>query len=125
MSDSTRLDKWLWAARFFKTRSLATHAIDLGRVMQNKQRVKPAHQVKAGDVLEIQHGDARSEVVVLRILEMRGPAAVAQTMYQETEDSLARKAAQAEERRYYREPAEQIQGRPTKRDRRQIDQNRY
>lgn len=125
MSDTTRLDKWLWAARFFKTRSLATQAIELGRVLQNQQRVKPAHQLRVGDKLDIQHGDSRSEVVVLKILEMRGPATLAQTMYQETEESIVNRQQQAEQRRYFHEPAAQLQGRPTKRDRRQIDLTRY
>jgi len=124
MSETTRLDKWLWAARFFKTRSLATNAVDLGRVLQNEQRVKPAHSVKIGDLLDIQHGDTRTQVTVLRILEMRGSAAVAQTMYEETAESSAKRALQAEQRRYFQEPAARLQGRPTKRDRRQIDLTR-
>jgi len=124
MSETTRLDKWLWAARFFKTRSLATNAIDLGRVLQNQQRVKPAHSVKAGDLLDIQHGDFRSQVMVIRILEMRGPAAVAQTMYEETAESREKRALHVEQKKYYQEPAARLQGRPTKRDRRQIDSTR-
>lgn len=124
MTDTTRIDKWLWAARFFKTRSLATHAVELGRVLQNEQRVKPAHSVKPGDLIQVIHGEQTWEIHVLRILEMRGPAAVAQTMYQETEDSLKRRHTQAENRKYYREPAAAIQGRPTKRDRRQLDFDR-
>ncbi|MBC3870570.1 RNA-binding S4 domain-containing protein [Undibacterium oligocarboniphilum] len=121
MSDTTRIDKWLWAARFFKTRSLATHAVELGRVQQNGQRVKPAHNVKAGDLIEVQQGEQQWQIRVLRILDMRGPAAVAQTMYQETPDSLAKRTQAAEDRKYFREPAAAMQGRPTKRDRRQID----
>lgn len=121
---STRIDKWLWAARFFKTRSLATHAVDLGRVLQNEQRVKPAHDVKPGDLLDIQHGEQRWEVRVLRILEVRGPAAVAQTMYEETPASLEKRQKAAEDRKFFREPTAHIQGRPTKRDRRQLDATR-
>lgn len=121
MSDSTRIDKWLWAARFFKTRSLASAAVELGRVLQNQQRVKPAHSVKAGDVIEIRQEQQVWQVKVLRILEMRGPASVAQTMYQESAESAARRAEAAEQRKYFREPSAQLQGRPTKRDRRQID----
>ncbi|MFZ6691262.1 RNA-binding S4 domain-containing protein [Undibacterium sp. SXout20W] len=121
MSNTTRLDKWLWAARFFKTRSLATNAVDLGRVLQNEQRIKPAHDVKPGDILEIHHGEQRWEVKVIRILDVRGSATVAQTMYEETSASLERRQKAAEDRKYFREPTAQLQGRPTKRDRRQID----
>lgn len=121
MSDTTRIDKWLWAARFFKTRSLATHAVELGRVQQNGQRVKPAHNVKTGDLIEVPQGEQHWQVRVLRILDMRGPAAVAQTMYEETPDSLEKRTRATENRKYFREPAAAMQGRPTKRDRRQID----
>ena len=121
MSHTTRLDKWLWAARFFKTRSLATNAVDLGRVLQNEQRIKPAHDVKPGDILEIHYGEQRWEVKVIRILDVRGSATVAQTMYEETSASLERRQKAAEDRKYFREPTAQLQGRPTKRDRRQID----
>lgn len=116
-----RIDKWLWAARFFKTRSLATHAVELGRVLQNEQRIKPAHSVKAGDLIEVQHGEQIWQIKVLRVSDVRGPAAVAQTMYEETAESLAKRSEAAEDRKYFREPAAQLQGRPTKRDRRQID----
>ncbi|MBC3861129.1 RNA-binding S4 domain-containing protein [Undibacterium jejuense] len=121
MSNTTRIDKWLWAARFFKTRSLATHAVDLGRVQQNEQRVKPAHDVKIGDLIEIHHSEQIWQVKVLRILEVRGPATVAQTMYEETLASLEKRQKAAEDRKYFREPTAHIQGRPTKRDRRQLD----
>ncbi|MFZ6752200.1 RNA-binding S4 domain-containing protein [Undibacterium sp. Dicai25W] len=121
MSNTTRIDKWLWAARFFKTRSLATHAVDLGRVLQNEQRVKPAHDVKIGDLIEIHHSEQIWQVKVLRILEVRGPATVAQTMYEETPASLEKRQKAAEDRKYFREPTAHIQGRPTKRDRRQLD----
>ncbi|MCH8619400.1 RNA-binding S4 domain-containing protein [Undibacterium sp. TS12] len=124
MSESTRIDKWLWAARFFKTRSLATNAIELGRVLQNEQRVKPAHSVKVGDVIEVQQAEQVWQVRVLRILEMRGPATLAQTMYEETLASAEKRAKAAEDRKYFREPTAQLQGRPTKRDRRQLDQTR-
>ena len=120
-SDAIRIDKWLWAARFFKTRSLATHAVELGRVLQNEQRIKPAHSVKTGDLLEVQHGEQTWQVRVLRVADVRGPAAVAQTLYEETAESLAKRSQTAEDRKYFREPAAQLQGRPTKRDRRQID----
>ncbi|MFZ6849135.1 RNA-binding S4 domain-containing protein [Undibacterium sp. RuRC25W] len=121
---TARIDKWLWAARFFKTRSMATHAVDLGRVLQNEQRVKPAHDVKPGDMLEIHHGEQIWEVQVMRILDVRGSATVAQTMYEETTVSTARRQKAAEDRKYFREPTAHIQGRPTKRDRRQLDATR-
>lgn len=120
-SDAIRIDKWLWAARFFKTRSLATDAVELGRVLQNEQRIKPAHHVKIGDLLDIQHGEQTWQVRVQRVADVRGPAAVAQTMYEETAESLAKRSKAAEDRKYFREPSAQLQGRPTKRDRRQID----
>ena len=76
MSDDIRIDKWLWAARFFKTRSLATNAVDLGRVLQNQQRIKPAHGVKLGDVIEVHHAEQVWEVEVLKLLETRGVKSV-------------------------------------------------
>ncbi|MBC3920553.1 RNA-binding S4 domain-containing protein [Undibacterium sp. CY18W] len=124
MSDTTRIDKWLWAARFFKTRSLATNAVELGRVMQNEQRIKPAHSVKVGDLIEVQQAEQVWQVRVMRILEVRGPATVAQTMYEETAESAAKRAKVAEDRRYFREPTATMTVRPTKRDRRQLDQTR-
>ncbi|GGC81370.1 RNA-binding S4 domain-containing protein [Undibacterium terreum] len=121
MSDSIRLDKWLWAARFFKTRTLATTAVELGRILQNGQRVKPAHGVKLDDMLQIEHAEQVWEVKVLRVLEVRGSATVAQTMYQETEESAEKRAKAAQDKKYYREPGASVAGRPTKRDRRQLD----
>ncbi|MFZ6655428.1 RNA-binding S4 domain-containing protein [Undibacterium sp. TJN19] len=121
ISETTRIDKWLWAARFFKTRSLATDAVELGRALQNEQRVKPAHSVKLGDLIEVHQAEQVWQVRVLRILDVRGSATVAQTMYEETAESAARRAKAAEDRKYYREPAANLNGRPTKRDRRQID----
>jgi len=122
MSETTRIDKWLWAARFFKTRSLATNAIELGRALQNEQRVKPAHNVKVGDLIEVQQAEQVWQVRVLRILETRGSATIAQTMYEETAESAAKRAKAAEDRKYFREPTATMTGRPTKRDRRQLDQ---
>ncbi|MFZ6773080.1 RNA-binding S4 domain-containing protein [Undibacterium sp. SXout7W] len=119
--ESTRIDKWLWAARFFKTRSLATHAIELGRVLQNEQRVKPAHNVKAGDMIEVHLAEQVWTVRVQRILDKRGSASIAQTMYEETAASKALREQVAESKKYYREPSAQLTGRPTKRDRRLID----
>lgn len=124
MSDSVRLDKWLWAARFFKTRSLATDAVDGGKVRVNDERVKPARAVKPGDLLDIDNGSTRWEVVVQMLSDKRGSAAIAQTLYHETEDSIARRQQQAESRRYFQEPGSAIKGRPTKRDRRRLDQSR-
>ncbi|MFZ6721427.1 RNA-binding S4 domain-containing protein [Undibacterium sp. Ji49W] len=124
MSDTTRIDKWLWAARFFKTRSLATNAVELGRVMQNEQRIKPAHSVKVGDLIEVQQAEQVWQVRVMRILEIRGSATVAQTMYEETAESAAKRAKVAEDRKYFREPTATMTVRPTKRDRRQLDQTR-
>jgi ribosomal 50S subunit-recycling heat shock protein len=121
VSDGVRLDKWLWAARFFKTRSLATDAIALGRVMVNGDRAKPARNVKLGDVLEIDNGADRWELDVMGLSGVRGPATVARNLYEETEVSVARRAAVAENRRLYREPGTTIKGRPTKRDRREMD----
>lgn len=121
MSESVRIDKWLWAARFFKTRSLATDAVDGGKVRLNGERIKPARSVKPGDTLEIDNGSTEWEVVVRDLADKRGSAAIAQTLYQETERSIAEREKKAEQRRFFREPGESIKGRPTKRDRRLID----
>ncbi len=116
-----RLDKWLWAARFFKTRSLALAAITGGRVRWNGEPVKPAREVRVDDLLEIRIGDIVWEVRVRGLSDVRGPAGIAQTLYAETETSMTRRAAQTEARRYYREPGAAIKGRPSKRDRRDLD----
>lgn len=116
-----RIDKWLWAARFFKTRSLATDAIDRGRVRIGGARVKPAKDVRVGDLVEIDIERITWQVQVLGICEVRGPASVAQTLYAETADSQAKRVADLERRKTFREPAAGLQGRPTKRDRRVID----
>lgn len=121
MSDSVRIDKWLWAARFFKTRSLATDAVDGGKVKLNGERVKPARGVKPGDTLEIDNGSTEWEVVVKALADKRGSASIAQTLYTETEKSIAERQRKAEQRKLFREPSEAIKGRPTKRDRRQLD----
>jgi ribosome-associated heat shock protein Hsp15 len=120
--DRVRIDRWLWAARFFKTRGLAHDAIVGGHVRVNGERVKPARDVRADDVLEVRVGDVMRTVVVLGVAERRGPAKVAATLYQETAESLAARARRAEERRL--EPAfgdYRIGGRPTKLDRRRTD----
>lgn len=117
----TRLDKWLWAARFFKHRTAATEAVDGGKVKLNGAAVKPAHEVKAGDRLDITIGEDSRSVVVRALADRRGPASVAQTLYEETAESLARREAARETRRLAATPGADLHGRPTKRDRRRID----
>jgi ribosome-associated heat shock protein Hsp15 len=116
-----RIDKWLWAARFFKTRSLATEAVERGHVQINDQPVRPAKDVKIGDRVRVHAHEQQWELQVLALAEVRGPAAIAQTLYAETEASRLKREEAADRRRLYREPATQIAGRPTKRDRRRID----
>jgi ribosome-associated heat shock protein Hsp15 len=116
-----RLDKWLWAARFYKTRSLAQQAVVAGRVQLNGARTKPAHEVKAGDRVDVRVGEWRWEVKVKALAERRGPAAEARQLYDETEASRAERERRADLRRWGAEPAAGLKGRPTKRDRRQID----
>ena len=121
MSDSVRIDKWLWAARFFKTRSMATDAVDGGKVRLNGERIKPARGVRIGDMLDVDNGSTEWEVVVQGLADKRGSASVAQTLYTETKRSIAERERKAEQRKFFREPSETIKGRPTKRDRRQLD----
>jgi len=118
--DKMRLDKWLWAARFFKTRSLATQAIDNGRVKLNGERIKPAREVKPGDRLDIHIGDADWTLTVRALSMQRGPAPVAQALYEEDPASHARRQQQLHDRKLAASPEAAIKGRPTKRDRRQI-----
>lgn len=116
-----RLDKWLWAARFFKTRSLATDEIDKGRVQVNDQPAKPAREVRVGDTLSIRQGGVTRQVVVKGLSDVRGPAPVAQTLYEETPQSLQAREEFARNRRFVADPSAAIEhGRPTKRDRRQL-----
>jgi ribosome-associated heat shock protein Hsp15 len=115
-----RLDKWLWAARFYKTRTLATQAIEHGRVKLAGERVKPAREVRPGDRLDLRVGDADWTVTVLGLSLQRRPAPEAQALYAETDQSRARREAQRAERRLAVSPATSGHGRPTKRDRRQI-----
>jgi ribosome-associated heat shock protein Hsp15 len=115
-----RLDKWLWAARFFKTRSLATQAIDHGQVKLNGERIKPAREVRPGDRLEIHIGEFDWTLTVKALSMQRGPAPVAQTLYEEDPASHARRQQQVSDRKLAASPAASIKGRPTKRDRRQI-----
>lgn len=119
-----RLDKWLWAARWFKTRSLAAEAVTAGRVLVAGQAAKPARELRPGDTLEWRQPGWPPRVMVVRALSaVRGPAPAAQALYEETPESLAARQAAVEARRLAPEPAStQAQGRPTKRDRRQIDQ---
>ncbi|HEX5640140.1 MAG TPA: RNA-binding S4 domain-containing protein [Burkholderiaceae bacterium] len=114
--DAVRLDKWLWAARFYKTRSLATAAVTAGEVRVARERVKPARVVKPGDEVQIRRGEDAMDIVVRELTDVRGPAPVAQRLYEETEESRRRRAVAAERRRLAREPALDIKGRPTKRD---------
>lgn len=116
-----RVDRWLWAARLFKTRGAATEAVLGGRVHVNGVRVKPAKGVKAGDRLEVTVARARRELVVLDVAEKRGPAAVAATLYEETPESVARREELALERRQSRPLGADLGARPTKRDRRRLD----
>ena len=122
MSDMTtvRLDKWLWAARFFKTRSLASEAVDTGKVKVRGERVKPARSLRVGDELAIDNGAETWEVAVLGLSDKRGAAPVARLLYAETPASVARREQLAEQRKLFREPGSTIKGRPTKRDRRQL-----
>jgi len=118
--NNVRIDKWLWAARFFKTRSLAADAVDRGRVRIGGEPVKPARNVKLNDKIFIDNGSDRWEVVVLGISDKRGAAPIARALYRETEESMTRRENDSEARRLFPEPGSTIKGRPTKRDRRAI-----
>lgn len=121
-TEKVRLDKWLWAARFYKTRSLSAEEIDKGRVRLNGQSVKPSREVKPGDLLELRIGPVQRTVCVRALSAVRGPAPVAALLFEETAESIALRLAAAEQRRLSPEPAHSIsQGRPTKRDRRNMD----
>lgn len=115
-----RLDKWLWAARFYKTRQLANEAIENGRVKIDGARVKPAREVKPGDRLELRVGESDWTLTVCALSMQRGPAPQARTLYEEDADSRVRRERAQAERRLVANPAAAIKGRPTKRDRRQI-----
>lgn len=120
----TRIDKWLWAARFFKTRALATRACELGRIYSQGQQAKPAREVHVGDLLQIRTESGEFQVEVLVLSQMRGPASVAQTLYRETDASRESRMKLAEERKVMRTVAPAPEGRPSKRDRRKIIQFR-
>jgi ribosome-associated heat shock protein Hsp15 len=119
-----RMDKWLWAARFFKTRALAARACELGRIQSNGQPSKSAREVRIGDRLQIRTEAGDFQIEVLIPSEVRGPASVAQTLYRETEESRALRLKLAEERRAMKRLAPAPEGRPSKRDRRRIIQFR-
>lgn len=116
-----RLDKWLWAARFFKTRSAAQQAVEGGKVKLNGERTKPARELKAGDRLVIHIGDYEWVITVTRLTDRRGPAAVARMLYEEDSASHARRQEQVANRKVMAEPAAGRHGRPTKRERRQLE----
>ncbi len=121
--DKLRIDKWLWAARFYKTRSLACEEIDKGRVEVNGVEVKPAREVKVGDTVALRREGLTRTVVVKGVSNMRSQAPVAQQLYEETAESLKAREVNAEQRKYAREPGTTIEhGRPTKRNRRELDQ---
>ena len=115
-----RLDKWLWAARFYKTRSMAAHACELGRVERNKQPAKPGHDTHIGDMLRIRTESGEFEVEVLQLSDVRGPAPVAQTLYRETDQSREARLKAAAERKALMHFNPSPQARPSKRDRRRI-----
>lgn len=117
----TRLDKWLWAARFFKHRTGATEAVDGGKVKLEGVAVKPAREVKAGDRLDLTIGEDTRTVIVRAIADKRGSAAVAQTLYEETAESIEARERARELRKFAAAPGADLHGRPTKRDRRRMD----
>jgi ribosome-associated heat shock protein Hsp15 len=117
-----RIDKWLWAARFYKTRSRAQQAVEAGKVKLNGERTKPAKELKPGDSLSIIIGTQEWAVKVVKLASQRAAAPIARTLYEENEESRARRALQAARRRSLFEPAAVRKGRPTKRDRRDLEQ---
>ena len=124
--DKLRIDKWLWAARFYKTRSLATDEINKGRIAVNGQAAKPAREVKVGDSVDMRREGQVRTVLVQALSDVRGPAPQAQLLYAETPESLQAREAFAQQRRFAREPAQSIEhGRPTKRDRRDLQEAQH
>jgi ribosome-associated heat shock protein Hsp15 len=119
-----RIDKWLWAARFFKTRSLASRACDLGRIASNGQPAKASREVHVGDLLLVKNDSGDFQVEVLLLSEMRGPASIAQTLYRETEESRELRLKLAEERKAMPHFEQEREGKPSKRDRRDLDRFR-
>jgi ribosome-associated heat shock protein Hsp15 len=122
--NSVRIDKWLWAARFFKTRALASKACDLGRIRSNEIEAKPARDVHIGDMLRIKNEGGEFHIEVLQLSEIRGPAAIAQALYRETEASKGQRQREAAERKAMQQYAPLPERRPSKRDRRRIIQFR-
>ena len=122
--DSVRIDKWLWAARFFKTRAMAARACELGRIESNGVRAKPAREVHPGDRLSIENEGGRFDIEVLAVSHVRGPASIAQTLYRETEASREARQRAAAERKAMQQFVPAPTGRPSKRDRRRIIQFR-
>lgn len=122
--ETVRIDKWLWAARFFKTRALASDACDIGRIESNGHRAKAARDVRLGDKLRVTNEAGIFEIEVLQLSEQRGPAAVAQTLYKESAESRAAREKLAEERKQMMEAGGMSEGRPSKRDRRDINKLR-
>jgi ribosome-associated heat shock protein Hsp15 len=122
--DNLRIDKWLWAARFFKTRTQASDAVDNGKVRIDRDRIKPARAVRCGEILQIDNGSTEWEVEVRVLSDKRGSATIAQTLYIETEAGQLKRQQQADQRKFFPEPSSMIKGRPTKRDRRLLDKSR-
>lgn len=118
--NGVRIDKWLWAARFFKTRALASKACELGRIRSNNVEAKPAREVRVGDMLHVRNEGGEFDIEVLQLSEVRGPAASAQALYRETEESMAARIRAAEERKTLQQMMPMPERRPTKRDRRRI-----
>ncbi len=124
MSDSAercRIDKWLWAARFYKTRSLAAQAVDGGKVRWQGERIKPSRELKVGDRLQIHIGEYEWDVEVRALSTQRGSAPVARLLYEESAESSARRAEQIASRKIWQDPSSELEGRPTKRDRRELE----
>jgi ribosome-associated heat shock protein Hsp15 len=122
--DRVRVDKWLWAARFFKTRSLAAQAIESGKVRVEGETVKPAKEVRAGQTLEVRTPGGQFTVLINLVSDHRGNAAAAQLLYEETPESCKAREEEAARRKHFAEPAEAIYARPTKRDRRDLERFR-
>jgi len=122
--DRVRIDKWLWAARFFKTRALASRACELGRIECNRQRIKPSRELRTGDRLQVKNDSGDFEIDVLQLSEIRGPAVVAQTLYAETETSKEARLKLAEQRKSLPDFDSLREGRPSKRERRVLDRLR-
>jgi ribosome-associated heat shock protein Hsp15 len=119
-----RIDKWLWAARFFKSRSLAARACELGRIEANGQPAKPSREIRAGDLLQVKNDSGVFQIEVVLLSEIRGPAATAQTLYRETEASRELRLKLAEERKSMPRVEASRQGKPSKQDRRKIERLR-